>query len=309
MNIIIVAKPLSSPKVVSFGSRRAKAIGISLLGLMFVTTVVVGGVIGAKFFGPMRAKMQLVAAQNELSEQRGELATMKAKIVRDMDALAMRLGRLQAQATRLNALGERLAKMGKLEDGEFDFNEEPALGGPDTVQAQSALDIAEVSTALERLEKQFQHQTQQLGMLDMVLFDREVDQSLMPTGMPVKAGYISSGFGYRADPFSGRGEFHSGVDFNGSKGSEVLAVAGGVVAYSDVRAGYGNMIEIDHGNGYHTRYAHNDKNLVQVGDPVRAGDVIAKMGSTGRSTGNHVHFEVWLNGQLVNPVEYIQAMR
>ena len=146
-------------------------------------------------------------------------------------------------------------------------------------------------------------------MLESVLFDRVVDQGLMPAGIPVRAGYQSSAFGYRADPFTGRPDFHPGVDFNGARGSDVIAVAGGVVSFNGRKPGYGNLVEIDHGNGYMTRYAHNDSNGVEVGDPVRAGDVIAKMGATGRVTGVHVHFEVWLNGRLVNPAEYIRAIR
>jgi len=131
----------------------------------------------------------------------------------------------------------------------------------------------------------------------------------MPAGIPVRYGYSSSGFGTRTDPFSGRTEFHTGVDFNGPAGSDVLAVAGGVVSFVGVRDGYGNVVEIDHGNGYVTRYAHNQRNLVDVGRTVRGGDVIAKMGSTGRATGNHVHLEVFLNDKLVNPTEYVRKLR
>jgi murein DD-endopeptidase MepM/ murein hydrolase activator NlpD len=226
-----------------------------------------------------------------------------------MDALAVRLGKLQAESMRLNALGERLAAVGKLDDGEFDFSAEPALGGPKSSAPAVSLSAAEVDSALERLEEQFDRQSAQLGMLESVLFDREVDLGLMPAGLPVRAGYKSSGFGYRADPFTGRPEFHGGVDFNGPRGTDVVSVAGGVVSYAGKKPGYGNVVEIDHGNGYMTRYAHNDRNVVDVGTPVRAGELIAKMGSTGRATGVHVHFEVWLNGRLVNPAEYIRAIR
>jgi murein DD-endopeptidase MepM/ murein hydrolase activator NlpD len=226
-----------------------------------------------------------------------------------MDALALRLGKLQAEAMRLNALGERLAAVGKLDDGEFDFRTEPALGGPKSSAPAVSLSAAEVDSALQRLEAQFDRQSAQLGMLESVLFDREVDLGLMPAGLPVRAGYQSSGFGYRADPFTGRPEFHGGVDFNGPRGSDVVSVAGGVVSYAGKKPGYGNVVEIDHGNGYMTRYAHNDRNLVEAGTPVRAGEVIAKMGASGRATGVHVHFEVWLNGRLVNPAEYLRAIR
>lgn len=269
----------------------------------------VGALLGATVVGPGQARAEIAQARDQLEQQESELAQVQASVARDMDALAVRLGKLQAEAMRLNALGERLAVIGRLDDGEFDFGAEPGLGGPKSSAPSVSLSAADVDGALDRLEAQFDRQSAQLGMLESVLFDREVDLGLMPAGLPVRTGFKSSGFGYRADPFTGRPEFHGGVDFNGPRGSEVISVAGGVVAYAGKKPGYGNVVEIDHGNGYLTRYAHNDRNLVEVGSPVRAGDVIAKMGSTGRATGVHVHFEVWLNGRLVNPVEYIRAIR
>jgi len=126
-----------------------------------------------------------------------------------------------------------------------------------------------------------------------------------PEGRPVHSGYISSMFGNRTDPFTGRAAFHKGVDFAGREGSEVVAVASGVVIWSGDRYGYGQMVEINHGNGYVTRYAHNSDNLVAVGDTVKRGEVIAVMGSTGRATGPNLHFEVLHNGRVVNPLSYV----
>lgn len=309
MNIIIVARPLSSPKVVQLGDRRTMAVAGALLAGVAAVFVGLGALLGATVVGPGQARAEIAQAREQLQRQEAELAQVQQSVARDMDALAVRLGKLQAESMRLNALGERLAAVGKLDDGEFDFSAEPALGGPKSSAPAVSLSAAEVDSALERLEEQFDRQSAQLGMLESVLFDREVDLGLMPAGLPVRAGYKSSGFGYRADPFTGRPEFHGGVDFNGPRGSDVVSVAGGVVAYAGKKPGYGNVVEIDHGNGYLTRYAHNDRNLVEVGTPVRAGDLIAKMGSTGRATGVHVHFEVWLNGRLVNPAEYIRAIR
>lgn len=309
MNIIIVARPLSSPKVLRWGDRRTMVVAGTVLSAVAVVLLGAGALLGATVVGPGQARAEIAQAREQLQRQEAELAQVQQSVERDMDALAVRLGKLQAEAMRLNALGERLAAVGKLDDGEFDFRAEPALGGPASSAPTVSLSPAEVDTALERLERQFNQQSVQLGMLESVLFDREVDLGLMPAGLPVRAGYKSSGFGYRADPFTGRPEFHGGVDFNGPRGSEVISVAGGVVSYSGKKPGYGNVVEIDHGNGYMTRYAHNDRNVVDVGEPVRAGDLIAKMGSTGRATGVHVHFEVWLNGRLVNPAEYIRAIR
>jgi murein DD-endopeptidase MepM/ murein hydrolase activator NlpD len=123
--------------------------------------------------------------------------------------------------------------------------------------------------------------------------------------MPIANSYITSGFGGRADPFGGGAAFHKGIDFHAGMGDPVLAVADGVVSYAGQRSGYGNVVEIAHGNGYVTRYAHNSRLLVQVGDLVRSGQQVAKAGSTGRSTGAHVHFEVWVNGAVVNPSKFL----
>jgi murein DD-endopeptidase MepM/ murein hydrolase activator NlpD len=309
MNIIIVAKPFSTPKVLRLGDWRSCAklgAGIAAaLALVFSAGAAFGALVGA----PQALQVEVAQAQSDLVKQAGQLAEVRRAVARDMDALALRLGRLQAEATRLNALGERLAKIGKLEDGEFDFTAEPAMGGPETPAAQRAMKAGDLTRAIDELERQLDRQSRQLGMLESVLLDRKLDQSLLPAGIPVRAGYVSSGYGYRADPFTGRSDFHPGVDFNGQRGADVLAVAGGVVSFAGSKPGYGNVVEIDHGNGYMTRYGHNDRNIVQAGDPVKAGEVISKMGRTGRATGVHVHFEVWLNGRLLNPSEYIHAIR
>lgn len=309
MNIIIVAKPFSTPKVVRLANWPSYAVAGGLVCAVLAVVAGLGMLIGARWLAPSEARAELVAARDRLSAQHGEIDEVRQSVARDIDALAIRVGRLQAEAARLNALGDRLAKAGKLDDGEFNFVTEPGLGGPASSTKASALQVGEITGALDNLEQRFADQSRQLGLLESVLVDREIDQSLMPAGIPVRAGYISSGFGYRADPFNGHQEFHPGVDFNGERGADILAVAGGVVSYSGVRSGYGNVVEVDHGNGYMTRYAHNERNLSQVGDAVRAGDVIAKMGATGRATGTHVHLEVWLNGRLVNPSQYIRAMR
>ncbi len=309
MNIIIVAKPYSTPRTICLGTPRNMTLAACTVLLVMAGCVGLGMLAGSTLVGPATARAELQAARDALKAQRLELDMARQSVQRDMDALAQRLGRLQAESMRLNALGERLAKAGKLDDGEFDFGKPPALGGPATFALRNSLAQVDVGSALTRLEASFAAQSRQLNVLESVLLDREVDSSLLPAGIPVRSGYISSGYGYRADPITGRPDFHPGVDFNGPRGSDVLAVAAGAVSFSGRKPGYGNVVEIDHGNGYMTRYAHNDENLVQVGDPVRAGDVIAKMGSTGRATGVHVHFEVWLNGRVVNPSDYIRAIR
>ena len=216
--------------------------------------------------------------------------------------MAARLGELQADANRLNALGDRLTRAGQLGDGEFDFDKPVPVGGVGPVHDISA---GELDRGIATLAAQFRQSGDQLSVLESLLFSHKLEQDAVPSGMPVANGYITSGFGGRADPMGGGGEFHKGIDFKASTGDPVMAVADGVVSFSGVRSGYGNVVEIDHGNGYVTRYAHNSRLLVRVGDLVHVGSVIAKAGSTGRSTGAHVHLEVWDNGHVVNPARFL----
>jgi murein DD-endopeptidase MepM/ murein hydrolase activator NlpD len=309
MNIIIVSKPFSGTRVLRLGERRLQLIVGAIIALTVLIIFGLGTWIGTAFIAPETLRTQLNVTQAELQAQKAEVERLNGIVTRDMNALAVKLGRIQASSTRINALGERLAKLGKLDDGEFNFSAEPDIGGPVHAPIEVLLPPDQFSGELVRLQRQLASQSRQLGVLEELLEDRSLDQSLMPTGIPVRHGYVSSTYGNRPDPINGSREFHSGIDFDGELGDDILAVAGGVVSFAGVKNGYGNVIEIDHGNGYATRYAHNSRLMLQVGDPVRPGDVIAKMGSTGRSTGTHVHFEVWENGHVVNPSNFIKGQR
>jgi murein DD-endopeptidase MepM/ murein hydrolase activator NlpD len=240
--------------------------------------------------------------RQQASLRQAQLDATRDQAQREVNALAARLGELQAEANRLNALGERLTRTGQLADGEFDFDKPVGIGGSGPVHDMPP---AELRSGLDRLESQFKASGEQLSVLESLLFNRHLDAEAMPSGMPIAHSYITSGFGGRADPFGGGAGFHKGIDFHANLGDPVLAVAEGVVSYAGVRSGYGNVVEIDHGNGYVTRYAHNSRLLVQVGDLVRAAQQIAKAGSTGRSTGAHVHFEVWADGRVLNPSKFL----
>jgi len=306
MNIIIVAKPDAGTRVFSLSDKRVRtAIGMMARVVVF-GLFAVGTWFGPTVIGQRHLHDQLTGTRDELALQQDEVERLNDVVSRDMSALALRLGRIQAETTRLNALGGRLAKLGKLDDGEFNFGSTPDLGGPEHGGLMMTSAPAQISTELGRLERQLASQSRQLSVLEELLADRELDDSLMPSGTPVRSGYVSSRYGYRSDPLTGAPDFHPGIDFDGDYGTDILAVGSGVVSFSGVKPGYGNTIEIDHGNGYVTRYAHNSKNLVVVGDPVRDGDVVGKVGSTGRSTGTHVHFEVWRDGRVVNPNEFVR---
>lgn len=244
------------------------------------------------------------ALQAKVQRQEQELARVRADAQTQVNALAARLGELQAQATRLNALGERLTQMGKLEDGEFDFNETPGMGEGEPGPAQD-MPVSAVNSDLQALEQRFAASGKQLSVLESLLFDRQLEQNAVPSRMPISNTYITSHFGTRADPF-GRGRAnHRGMDFHAKVGDPVMSVADGVVSFSGVKGGYGNVVEIDHGNGYKTLYAHNSRLTVREGSLVRAGQEVAKAGSSGRSTGAHVHFEVWERGNPVNPRKFL----
>ena len=269
---------------------------------------VFGSVLGVGLLAGLASSAALGKVNNErLQDKIAQQQREQVKAQRDsqdqINALAARLGELQAQANRLNALGQRLTEMGKLKDGEFDFDAPVGVGGGDEpMQDMPARDLKQ---SLEQLEQQFSSSGQQLNVLASLLFDHQLEQNAVPSRAPIKNSYITSGFGRRADPFSGGASEHKGIDFHARVGDPVLSVADGVVSFAGVRNGYGNVVEIDHGNGYVTRYAHNSRLLVRPGDLVRAGQQIAKAGSTGRSTGAHVHFEVWKDGQVMNPRKFL----
>ncbi len=284
-----------------------------LTGLWMKSLVVVAfagaALFGAYEYGRHEASNRLQGAQlaeleAQLSESRAELREMHRRMEAEMDALALRLGSLRAHVLRLDALGERLVRKGKLDAEEFDFRNEPPLGGLDDelLDAQDGFDLRR---ELERLERSLKDREHKLELLEELLMQRELEAQVTLSGRPVKKGWISSGFGRRTDPFTGKKKFHRGIDFAGKAGSEVLAVAAGVVIASRWEKGYGNIVEIRHADGYVTHYAHNRENLVKVGDRVEKGETIAIMGSTGRSSGPHVHFEVRRNGKIVDPARFI----
>jgi murein DD-endopeptidase MepM/ murein hydrolase activator NlpD len=252
------------------------------------------------------SKAQAAAWRAELATQQAVVDTTRRSLQQSVDALALRIGQMNAHVVRLDALGERLTEMAGLDDGEFDFTAEPSLGGPEEPTADGEFNrLTGVINALDVLDDQLADRKRQLAVLEDFLLNRKLLDEIRPEGRPVTAGYISSRFGNRTDPFTGRRAFHKGIDFAGREGSEVVAVASGVVVWSGERSGYGQLVELNHGNGYVTRYAHNADNLVAVGDTVKRGQIIARMGDTGRATGPNLHFEVLLNGKAVDPLTYI----
>ena len=246
------------------------------------------------------AEVQALRAAD--SARQAELDKLRRDAQREVDALAARQAELQAQASRLNALGSRLARAGQLDDGEFDFAQAAGQGGGKPAQDMLPAGLQE---RLSALEADYRRADTQLGVLEALLFNRQLDRNALPSRLPIAGSYVTSGFGDRADPFGGGSQFHKDIDFQANVGDPVLAVADGVVSFAGVRSGYGNAIEVGHGNGYVTRYAYNTRLTQQAGDLVRAGQEIARAGSSGRSIGAHVHFELWQDGVVRNPRKFL----
>lgn len=225
----------------------------------------------------------------------------------NLNAMAIKLGQMQAQLMRLDALGERLGALAGLKPGEFRFSETPGRGGPFSSVPPKDLSMAEFNRQLEQTSRQMENRTDSLGILESQLFDAQVKKKLMPTIPPVDGSWSASSFGWRIDPFNGMLALHEGVDFVVDEGTAVFAAAGGVVRFAGANGPYGNMVEIDHGNDFITRYAHCSRVLVALGEVVQRGSKIAESGSTGRATGPHVHFEVRYRGVAQNPVRFLQA--
>ncbi len=248
-------------------------------------------------------------AYQALAMQRSEILKAKQEAEHAVNALSGKLGQMEAKVIRIEALGSRLVQMAKLDSAEFDFDRPPALGGPESESDErvSPTTATELVTAADTIDRALQRRYHELAVLENLLLDRQLQDAISPQGRPIVSGWLSSPYGVRNDPISGRRAFHDGIDFAGKTGSPVIAVADGLVAQVGARQGYGKLIEINHGNGYRTRYGHNSEVLVAVGEKVSRGQQIARMGSTGRSTGPHVHFEVLHNGKTINPRKFIYA--
>lgn len=248
------------------------------------------------------------SAQNwerQIRIQTEQISDIKEKSEQQIEALTMRLAMLQARLVRLDAVGERITNIANLDTDEFDFSDPITIGGP-AVGASETYSAAGFMDAVYQLERQLEDRQQQLEILEGLMTDRKIQSDVFVAGRPVEKAWIASRFGQRPDPITGRLAFHGGIDFTtGKAGAEINTVASGVVTWSGPRSGYGLMVEVNHGNGFTTRYAHSEKLLVDVGDIVMKGQNIALVGSTGRSTGPHVHFEVYKNGRVVDPAAYI----
>ena len=294
MNIIFVSDRLGATRTVSMSTRQIVAVLLLMVGL------IVAGAFALSRVLPSAGGVGGLSGQTEAQSKQQMLVRSS------LDTMAIKLGQMQAQVQRLDALGGRLAKLTGMKPQEFMFDQPPAQGGP-LVTAP----VAEMTP--EGLQQHMQHLTQVLAdrndkllALETMLMQNQLSKNLLPSIAPIKSGFFSSNFGWRIDPFTGQNAMHEGVDYMVAAGTPILASAGGVVAYADKHPQYGNMVEIDHGNDIITRYAHASRLQVKVGQVVRRGEKIAEVGSTGRSTGAHLHFEVRYKGSAQNPVRFLR---
>lgn len=303
MNIIVVGQRHGESKTYTFGTS-AKVL---FFGILFALPLSIGasGYWLAQHLAD-EGVLDLSAAkawEHDLNQQRQELQKIRKQTDQEVDALTVKLAELQGKLMRIDALGERLVDLANLSSDEFDFSLQPAVGGPVTLG--ESYQVTDINQVIDGLAERIDSREQQLEVLDNLISANKFGSETFVAGRPIDKGWMSSRYGQRTDPFTGRIAWHGGIDFAGKMGTKIKAVASGVVTWSDDRYGYGKLVEINHGNGYKTRYAHCAELKVNVGDIVRKGDVVALMGSTGRSTGPHVHFEVYKNGRSVDPAAYI----
>jgi murein DD-endopeptidase MepM/ murein hydrolase activator NlpD len=257
-------------------------------------------------FSPELDSAIILRWRESLDAENAELEGLRRKLEAENEAAGKLLAQMQARLMRMEALGQRVVAKSELDSEEFDFKSEPAVGGPVPQQTEEFLssDLHEqIAVFADRLRAR----DAELRILEGVLTDSDQLADLELTGSPVRRGWISSPFGWRVDPINGQKAFHAGVDFAGRRKSDVMAIAGGVVTFAGEKDSYGRMIEISHGKGLLTRYGHHEALMVEVGDVVRKGELIGLMGSSGRSTGSHLHFEVEHNGAPVDPNPYLKG--
>ena len=307
MNVVIFGKGFGKPRQLTLSGPMAGFAAVAAVALV-MTIGFAGGHWYSSAMGSGVSTSELTGLNEQLEAQRDTIDAIRQGNEDTLDALAVRIAQMNARMIRLDAVGRRLTEMADIDDGEFDFDSDPALGGPEEpTAAGSNVPVSEVLEAMTSLGYQLDNREAQLAVLESVIMNQNLSERVYPQGRPVKSGWLSSYFGRRIDPFTGKPANHTGIDFAGKMGDEIIAVADGVVTWSADRFGFGMMVEINHGNGYATRYAHNSEHLVEVGDEVKKGQVIALMGKTGRATGPNLHFEVLHNGRRVNPVKFIRA--
>jgi murein DD-endopeptidase MepM/ murein hydrolase activator NlpD len=302
VNIILVSDSLARSRSVALSQAQVFLIAFGILVAGFVLAMATY-VVTMKFAVDLRNPYlrSLLAALHEEQIKKSD-----AEMKDNLNAMAAKVGELQGRIMRLDAFGERLAKAANIKREEFRFDEKPGQGGPLAASSLTRdLTVPEFQQMLSEISRVLDDRSDKLGILDSFLMDDRLARKTIPTTLPIEQGYYSSNYGQRIDPITGRSTFHTGVDLIAPQGTVVLAAAGGVVSAVEFQAEYGNIVDVDHENGLTSRYAHLSKSMVKIGDVVMKGQKIAQVGSTGRVTGPHLHFEVREKGIPLNPNKFL----
>jgi murein DD-endopeptidase MepM/ murein hydrolase activator NlpD len=309
VKLIFISKRSDRVRTLSLNSWARILLSTAVLGI----PVAAGTLLGLKIADgrwQLLFEDHIAEMQDELNSSREKLQSDREKVANNLSMMTAKLAQMRASVVRLDALGEQLTEISGIDGAEFDFSSTPGLGGPlgqsHTFSQTPKGKQTDISTLMSNMDNSISRREVQLKLLRLTLADKNLINDRRLAGRPIAKGWMSSSYGMRTDPFNGEQRWHGGVDFAGKFGSDIIAVAAGVITWSGEKSGYGKMVEINHSDGYVTRYAHNQENIAQLGSVVKKGDVIAKMGSSGRSTGPHVHFEVFKNGRVVDPATYIR---
>ncbi|MDA7825981.1 M23 family metallopeptidase [Porticoccaceae bacterium] len=309
MKLILISKRSDKVRTFSLNSWVRILLSAAVLGI----PVAAGVLLGLKLADgrwQLLFEDHIADMQNEMTISRQELFEDRQRVNQTLSLMTAKLAQMRASVVRLDALGEQLTELSDMDAGEFDFSAAPGLGGPEIQSQQgyrSNTDMQiDLNSLMQSIGQTLSKREVQLKLLRSTLADKKLIDDRRLAGRPIAHGWQSSAYGMRTDPFTGEQRWHGGVDFAGRLGSDVIAVASGVITWSGEKSGYGKMVEVNHSDGYVTRYAHNQDNIAKLGTVVNKGDVIATMGTSGRSTGPHVHFEVFKNGRVVDPASYIR---
>jgi len=304
LNIIVVSGAMGRARTLTLDWRHWTLGGLGLL-LLFLSFTLLFNYVTLRYAASIKHPLLQAIL---LDDQREEARKTQEVIQGHLNAMAVRLGELQAQLLQLDGLGERLAQMAGLKPKDLPPPSEPGKapgrGGPAPTLSRD-LSVDEFGSLLSELSHAVEERSDQLTVLEALLVSTSANKKFLPSLAPVDGGWLSSSFGWRIDPFSGQKSFHEGLDFPSESGTPIVAAASGKVIFADVHPQYGKMVEIDHGNGLVTRYAHASKLFVKEGDFIVRGQKVAAVGSTGRATGSHLHFEVRLNGVPQNPARFL----
>ncbi|WP_299080824.1 M23 family metallopeptidase [uncultured Paraglaciecola sp.] len=301
MKLTLLFKSNQARFVLNIGKRKLLLALLATCGLFLVSS--------RSTHSPEENITRLQLAQSGLDHQASEVNQLKLSTEQRMIGVMQKLAEMQSQIHHLDALGARLVEQANLSPEEFSFTHTPSN---EALIANSAVEGHEQDQLLSKIGamlEQIENKSQELNALESIMFSHHIEQERRLAGKPISSGWLSSYYGVRKDPFTGKPAMHKGLDFAGKEGEPVLATGAGIITWSGSRYGYGELVEIDHGDGLVTRYGHNKGINVKIGDVVTKGQHIAVMGNTGRSTGAHVHYEVIRKGKQQDPLPYVYRKR